>query len=178
MFREGEYGDVNVSIEDHIIGQSLEYYRGPDRDKVTDMLYNFGLFPEDVPVPAGVFDMLAESIFGARRKKPSLITSACSNRGTMPNLQVRSWLQALSRMALVLGDFETGFYTHDIVRHFARSYCEDTQGRQRRLRRHPLYPGARSLAAPPLRRARLGRALYSCPLELAYKECARWRRIR
>ena len=33
---------------------------------------SFALFPEDVPVPRGFFDLLASSVFGAKGKRPQM----------------------------------------------------------------------------------------------------------
>ena len=66
VLRVGEFGDLNVSIEDRIISESLNHYQGPDRDKVVALFYTFGLFPEDVPVPVTFFDFLAGPVFGAK----------------------------------------------------------------------------------------------------------------
>ena len=75
------------------------------------------IFPEDVPVPASVFDLLATTIFGASSKRPQL--------------QIRSWLTALIRLSLVIGSLGDGVFMHDIVRDYSMSRCADLRTQHR-----------------------------------------------
>ena len=86
--RVGEFGDHLVGIEDLIISKSLDHCRGADKVHIVDLFHHFAIFPEDIPVPAALFDLLA-SVFGGEGKRP--------------HLQVRSWLDALRKMALIMG---------------------------------------------------------------------------
>ena len=72
VLREGEFGDLHVSLEDRLVGQSLEYYQGAHRDGVLRLFSFFAAFPEDVPIPAGFFEMFATSLLGAVGKRPQL----------------------------------------------------------------------------------------------------------
>ena len=59
VLREGEFGDMNVKIEDRIITGSLKHFRGAseeERERVIGLFTKFGMFPEDVPVPAAMTD--------------------------------------------------------------------------------------------------------------------------
>ena len=62
---------------------------------------------KDIPVPRGLFDLLADSVFGAKGKRP--------------HLMVRSWLTALLRLSLLQGSTADGVFQHDIVRDYAKS---------------------------------------------------------
>ena len=75
------------------------------------------IFPEDVPVPASVFDLLATTIFVASSKRPQL--------------QIRSWLTALIRLSLVIGSLADGVFMHDIVRDYSMSRCADLRTQHR-----------------------------------------------
>ena len=72
VLREGEFGDLHVSLEDRLVGKSLEHYQGAYRDGVLKLFSFFAAFPEDVPVPASVFEMFATSLLGAVGKRPQL----------------------------------------------------------------------------------------------------------
>ena len=54
VLREGEFGDLNVSLEDRLVGKSLEYYQGSHRDGVLRLFSFFAAFPEDVLIPASL----------------------------------------------------------------------------------------------------------------------------
>ena len=70
--REGEFGDEHVALEDRIITSSLASYAGAERESVVKLFHMFALFPEDVPVPAPLFDRFASSFFGGSGKRPQL----------------------------------------------------------------------------------------------------------
>ena len=72
VLREGEFGDLHVSLEDRLVGKSLEHYQGAYRDGVLKLFSFFAAFPEDVSVPASVFEMFATSLLGAVGKRPQL----------------------------------------------------------------------------------------------------------
>ena len=65
------------------------------------------MFPEDVTIPIGLFDLLP-ILFGANTP-----------------LQIRDWLTALVEMSLVEGSFAAGFRLHDEVRKYAILQCKD-----------------------------------------------------
>merc|ERR550514_2278876 len=119
VLREGEFGGAQVKIEDRLISASLRAYEGAEREQVVALFTLFALFPEDVPVPRGLFDLLASSIFGASGKRPQL--------------KVRSWLTALLRLSLLQGSMVDGVFQHDILRDYAKSRCEGLPERQRRF---------------------------------------------
>lgn len=115
--REGEVGDMHVKVEDRIITATLENYRGGESELVRALFFSMAIFPEDVPVPASLFDLLATSFFGAS--------------GRRPQLQIRSWLTALVRLSLVIGSMADGVFMHDIVRDYAMSRCPDLKAKHR-----------------------------------------------
>ena len=119
IIREGEFGDEHVALEDRIITSSLASYSGAERESVVSLFYTFAIFPEDVPVPAALFDRFATSLFGASGKRPWL--------------QVRSWLTALMRLSLLNGSLQDGMFMHDIVRDFSISRCADLCGLHRKF---------------------------------------------
>ena len=88
VLREGEFGDLHVSLEDRLVGKSLEHYQGAYRDGVLKLFSFFAAFPEDVPVPASVFEMFATSLLGAVGKRPQL--------------QVRDWSAVAPRAPLLV----------------------------------------------------------------------------
>ena len=45
VLREGEFGDLHVSLEDRLVGKSLEYYQGSHRDGVLRLFSFFAAFP-------------------------------------------------------------------------------------------------------------------------------------
>merc|ERR1719408_64444 len=117
VLREGDFGDEHVKIEDRLISASLRAYDGAEREEVVALFTSFAMFPEDVPVPGKLFDLLASSIFGATGKRPQL--------------KVRSWLTALLRLSLLQGSMVDGVFQHDILRDYAKSRCEDLPEKQR-----------------------------------------------
>ena len=70
VLREGEFGDLHVSLEDRLVGKSLEHYQGAYRDGVLKLFSFFAAFPEDVPIPAAFFEMFAKPLLGAVGKRP------------------------------------------------------------------------------------------------------------
>ena len=92
VLREGEVGDMMVSIEDRLINASLAAITGKDKPSIEKLFRFFAVFPEDVPVPAAVFDVLADRLAGADVKRPQL--------------KVRSWLTSLVRCNLVRGSIQ------------------------------------------------------------------------
>merc|ERR1719428_668115 len=121
VLREGDVGDENVKIEDRLISASLRAYDGAEREQVVALFAAFAIFPEDVPVPRGLFDLLARSFFGAEGKRP--------------HLKVRSWLTALLRLSLLQGSISDGLFQHDIVRSYAIATCKDLPEKQREFLR-------------------------------------------
>merc|ERR1719408_740604 len=117
VLREGDTGDEHVKIEDRLISASLRAYDGAERELIVGLFNSFAMFPEDVPIPRGLFDLLAGSVFGGTGKRP--------------HLMVRSWLTALLRLSLLQGSMGDGVYMHDIVRYYARARCPDLQDRHR-----------------------------------------------
>ena len=75
-----------MTIEDRLITASLQSYEGADKEQVEKLFHFMAVFPEDVPVPAQVFDALAVALAGEGTKRPAL--------------KVRSWLTALLRCSL------------------------------------------------------------------------------
>merc|ERR1719388_177490 len=63
VLRQGDFGDEQVRIEDRLITASLRAYDGAEREQVVALFNAFACFPEDVPVPRGLFDLLAEPVF-------------------------------------------------------------------------------------------------------------------
>ena len=72
VLREGEFGDLYVSLEDRLVGRSLGHYQGPHCDGVLRLFSFFAAFPEDVSIPATFFEMFATSLLGAVGKRPQL----------------------------------------------------------------------------------------------------------
>ena len=70
--REGEFGDEHVALEDRIITSSLASYSGAERESVIDLFHSFAMFPEDVPIPAALFDCFPTTVFGGKGKRPQL----------------------------------------------------------------------------------------------------------
>ena len=70
--RESEFGDLNVSLEDRLVGKTLEHYQGSHRDGVLRLFSFLAAFPEDVLIPATFFGMFATSLLGAVGKRPQL----------------------------------------------------------------------------------------------------------
>ena len=85
MLREGERGDEMVSVEERLITNSLNQYRGKDKDNVARLFRFFAVFPEDVPVPEQVLcDLVSLLVKDAAHTK-------------RPALKVKSWITALLR---------------------------------------------------------------------------------
>ena len=139
VLREGELGGEHVSIEDRLIGASLRAYDGAEKEEVRELFLTFAIFPEDVPIPRGLFDCLAGPVFGAGGKRP--------------HLKVRSWLTALLRLSLLQGSVADGVYQHDIVLAYVRSHCTDLQERQRRFVEALLGPARPESGWPPVNAA-------------------------
>ena len=72
VLREGEFGDLHVSLEDRLVGKTLEHYQGSHRDGVLRLFSFLAAFPEDVLIPAAFFEMFATSLLGAIGKRPQL----------------------------------------------------------------------------------------------------------
>ena len=103
VLREGEFGDMNVKIEDRIITGSLRHYTGSseeERERVVQTFTKFAMFPEDVPIPAALFDALAASVFGGHGKRPGL--------------KLRAALSTLVRLSLLQGSLSQGLFQHDV----------------------------------------------------------------
>ena len=100
VLREGEHGDLLVSIEDRLITASLNSYTGKDKAQVEELFLKFAVFPEDVAVPISVFDQLAPLWAGRDTKRA--------------HLKVRSWVTALIHCSLAKGSLATGVYQHDV----------------------------------------------------------------
>ena len=98
---KGDVGDEHVKIEDRLISASLRAYDGAEREQIVGLFNSFAMFPEDVPIPRGLFDLFAGSVFGGTGKRP--------------HLMVRSWLTALLRLSLLQGSMGDGVYMHDIL---------------------------------------------------------------
>ena len=117
VLREGEYGDLMVSLEDRLIHNSLKQYKGRDKEQVAGLFRFFAVFPEDVTIPERVLKELAP-LLGCEGMK-------------RPGVKIRSWVSALLRGSLLKGSHQGGVYMHDIVRHFA--ICQHTPAELRRL---------------------------------------------
>ena len=100
VLREGELGDELVSIEDRLITAARNSYKGKYKAMVEQLFLNFAVFPEDIPVPVGVFDALAPMWAGRETKRPYL--------------KVRSWLTALIHCSLAKGSLAEGVFMHDV----------------------------------------------------------------
>ena len=98
---KGDFGGEQVKIEDRLISASLRAYDGAEREQVVNLFIAFAIFPEDIPVPRGLFELLAAPVFGGKGKRP--------------HLMVRSWLTALLRLSLLCGSMADGLFQHDIV---------------------------------------------------------------
>ena len=61
---KGDFGDEHVKIEDRLITASLRAYDGAEREEVVALFTSFAIFPEDVPVPGGLFAGELESAAG------------------------------------------------------------------------------------------------------------------
>ena len=77
VLREGEFGDLHVSLEDRLVGKSLGHYQGPHCDGVLRLFSFFAAFPEDVSIPATFFEMFATSLLRAVGKRPQLQVGDC-----------------------------------------------------------------------------------------------------
>ena len=117
VLREGDYGDLMVSLEDRLIHNSLKQFKGRDADKISGLFRFFAVFPEDVPIPECVLELLAP-LLGCEGVK-------------RPGIKIRSWVTALLRGSLLKGTHQGGVYMHDIVRHFA--ICQHSPAELRQL---------------------------------------------
>eukprot|EP00947_MAST-08B_sp_MAST-8B-sp1_P001950 g1950.t1 len=72
VLREGEYGDLMVSLEDRLIHNSLKQYKGRDKEKVEGLFRFFAVFPEDVAIPEGVLEVLAPLLGCEGLKRPGV----------------------------------------------------------------------------------------------------------
>ena len=161
VLRVGERGDELVTLEDRLITNSLNQYKGKDKERVSGLFSFFAVFPEDVPIPEqllrGLVQLLLRKPDGndgndgnegnegndgneARGDAPSS-SSASSlprkkkkggvTRIKRPALKMRSWLTALLRCSLLCGSPKRGFYQHDIVRHYAITRHRNLRATQR-----------------------------------------------
>ena len=69
VLREGQFGDQNVQLEDSLIALSLKGYVGAERAQVMALFELFACFPEDVAVPASVFNKMAPVLSNEKSEK-------------------------------------------------------------------------------------------------------------
>jgi len=117
------------SLEERIIGSSLRSACARDKAGVVRATFlHFAIFPEDTPVPAAVFDALAETIVAAA-------ASGQSVKGK-PASTVRKALVTLLSCSLVQGSLNK-LSQHDIVRGYTLVTVRDSvAGGMRAMQRH------------------------------------------
>ena len=55
VLRQGVSGGKGLRIEDRLITASLRAYDGAEKEEVVALFTTFAVFPEDVPIPRGLF---------------------------------------------------------------------------------------------------------------------------
>ena len=122
-----------LALEERVISSSLKMIKGKNKALVERVFKFFAVFPEDVAVPAGVFNALAPLVSGD-------ITT-----GSKVRLAVGSCLGTLVKFNLLKGSISgTGVFMHDIVREYVISQHE---GSELRMLQHDVVEGV--LAARP-----------------------------
>jgi hypothetical protein len=95
------------TLEERVISSSLKMIKGKNKVLVKQVLQLFAVFPEDVAVPAAVFNALAPLVAGE-------IT------GSKAQLAVGKGLGTLLKLNLLKGSIAgAGVFMHDIVRDYA-----------------------------------------------------------
>ena len=107
---QGDDDNTGVTLEERVISSSLKMIKGKNRDLVITVFKFFAVFPEDVAVPAGVFNVFASNITGEKREKKA-------------KMAVGNCLSFLLKYNLIKGGFSSGqgVFMHDIVRDYVIS---------------------------------------------------------
>ena len=111
-----------LTLETRVISSSLKMIKGKNKALVERVFKFFAVFPEDVAVPAGVFNALAPLVSGE------------STTGSKVRLAVGSCLGKLMKFNLLKGSLAgAGLFMHDIVRDYVinQHTVGELQARQR-----------------------------------------------
>ena len=106
---QDDEGDSGMTLEERVISSSLSMLKGKNRDLILKTFHFFAVFPEDVPVPAGLFNVFAQMLTGeAKEKKAKMVLGNC--------------LGKLLKYNLIKGSLSSGsgVFMHDIVRDFGK----------------------------------------------------------
>ena len=106
---------------DVVLGSASHRRRAPMR---WSPLFCHRLALQDVSLPTALFDRLAVAA-------PELFGMSAKTK--RPHLKVRSWLTALKKLSLLMGNVSSGWHMHDIVRDFAISRCKDLRALHRSI---------------------------------------------
>ena len=104
--REQEDED-EMTLEERVISSSLKMIKGKNKDLILSIFEFFAVFAEDVPVPAGFFNVFAPMLTGEKKeKKAKLLVGNC--------------LTMLLKYNLIKGSLSAGHgvFQHDIVRDY------------------------------------------------------------
>jgi hypothetical protein len=110
-----------LTLEERVISSSLKMITGKNKALVVQVFNFFAVFPEDVAVPAGVFNALAPLISGM-------------GQGSKARLAVGCCLGKLTKFNLLKGSIaRAGLFAHDIVRDYTTN--QHTEAELRALQR-------------------------------------------
>jgi hypothetical protein len=104
--------DSGFTVEERVIECSLKMVKGKNKDLVLSVFKFFSVFPEDIAVPAGLFNILAPTLIPGEKnpKKAKLTLGSCLSTLLKYNLVKGS-----------LGAGQQGVFMHDIVRDYVIS---------------------------------------------------------
>ena len=105
MRAEDDEGESGMSLEERIIETSLKMIKGKNRDLVLKIFKFFAVFAEDVPVPAGFFNVFASVL--SKEESPQKVKFAVGNA-----------IRTLLKYNLLKGSFSggsNGVFMHDVM---------------------------------------------------------------
>ena len=106
----GESAEAGAgTIEQRLISASLDAVAIEERDGVRHLFCVHACFPEDVVVPASVFDALTP-----------LLATKLADSSSVSKLRLRRWLMMLLDHSLLRGSIATGVFVHDVRCRHAR----------------------------------------------------------
>ena len=99
--------ETGMTLEERVISSSLKMIKSKNKDLVISVFKFFAIFPEDVPVPAGVFNVFATYLTGEKKEKKA-------------KMAVGNCLSSLLKYNLIKGGFSSGqgVFMHDIIRDY------------------------------------------------------------
>jgi hypothetical protein len=108
--REQDDEEGDSTLEERIIEASLKMVKGKNRDLTVKVFLSFACFPEDVPVPAGLLNVLAPMLASIKDSKKAKIS-------------IGHCLSQLLNFNLLKGALagSSGVFMHDIVRDYVIS---------------------------------------------------------